>query len=184
MITPAEITVTEILVNILQFTIPALIVFGVTYMMLQKFFEEGLKRRKLELMSKTADELTPVKLQAYERLTLLLERLKPDNLVLRNADARLNASQFKQVLTNAVNDEFNHNVSQQIYVSDQAWSLIKVVKDNTLEIISSCNKDMIEGSSATDLGKAILQEVVARNENSAQVAINFIKREIGIVFGN
>jgi len=177
-----DLSTTTVFVTILQFVIPALVVFLVTYLTLQKYLDEDLKRRKLELQEKKSEAIIPVKIQAYERVTILLERLKPDHLVLRLVHSNMNATQYKQVLLEAVSDEFNHNVSQQIYISDQAWTLIKAVKENTLNIIGSCYKDMTESSKATDLGKAILKEVMNRNDNSAQVAINFLKKEIDLVF--
>lgn len=177
-----EVSTTQVFITILQFIIPALVVFVVTYLTLQKYMEEDLKRRKLELQIKKSESLNPVKIEAYERMTILLERMKPDNLVIRHIDPNLSATQFRQILNTSVNDEFNHNVSQQLYISDQAWTLIKAVKENTLNIITACYKDMAEDAKATDLGKAILSEMNERNDNSAQVAINFLKKEIDLVF--
>lgn len=177
-----DINITDVFISIIQFTIPALIVFAVTYTTQHKFLEDDLKRKKLELKEKLSDSLTPVKLQAYERITLLLDRMKPDNLVLRLAEPTMNAAQFKQTLVMAVNEEFNHNVSQQIYISDQAWTLIKAVKENTLNIINNSFSEMDPDSKATDLGKAIIKGVVERNDNTTEQAISFIKREIDIVF--
>ena len=105
-----EINSSNLFIDILQFTVPTLIVFLVTYLSLKKFLDKNYKHRQLKLKSKLADELTPVKLQAYERLTILLERLKPDNLVLRLANTNINATEFRYLLIQQINDEFNHNV--------------------------------------------------------------------------
>ncbi|MCB9241171.1 MAG: hypothetical protein H6608_08565 [Flavobacteriales bacterium] len=178
-----EINSSNLFIDILQFTVPTLIVFLVTYLSLKKFLDEDYKRRQLELKSKLADELTPVKLQAYERLTILLERLKPDNLVLRLANTNINATEFRYLLIQQINDEFNHNVSQQIYVSDQAWTLIKAIRENTINQINDAYAGLREDARGTELGKNFLQLVVERNDQSAQQAIQFLKKEIDIVFG-
>ena len=171
-----EINSSNLFIDILQFTVPTLIVFLVTYLSLKKFLDEDYKRRQLELKSKLADELTPVKLQAYERLTILLERLKPDNLVLRLANTNINATEFRYLLIQQINDEFNHNVSQQIYVSDQAWTLIKAIRENTINQINDAYAGLREDARGTELGKNFLQLVVERNDQSAQQAIQFLKK--------
>ncbi len=169
-------------IEILHFTIPAIIVFLVAYFMLKKMLDEDFKRKELETRSKRTKSLTPMKLQAYERLTILLERLRLDNLVMRLADPSLTATEFKHLLTKAINEEFNHNVSQQIYISDQAWQMIKYAKEDALNTINNCYKDMSEFSKSTDLGKAVLSDVLEKRTDLVATAITFLKKEIDLVF--
>lgn len=178
----AEINTVDVLLNILQFVVPSLVVFGVTYTMLQKMLDQNLKSKELDIKSQKAELITPMKLQAYERLTLFLDRITPDQLVMRLAAPNMSAHQFKVELQRAISEEYAHNVSQQIYVSSQAWSLVKAVKEKVQNLIEVCYKDMNETSSATDLGKVIIQEVMERNENSTRAAIEFLKKELDIVF--
>jgi hypothetical protein len=176
-----EISALDVFYNILQFTIPAVVVFLVSYLTIRKFLEEDYKRKLLELKKDNQEAILPIKLQAYERLTLLLDRMKPDNLVLRTNEPNASAAAFKRILDNAVKDEFAHNVSQQLYVSKQAWALINAVKEQLLDMISASYKDLNEDSSGMELGRAILQEAMVRNDSSAQTAIEFLKREIELV---
>ena len=110
----------DIFVETMQYMVPALVVFLVTYFTLKKMLDEDYRRKELEVKSKRSTDLTPMKLQAYERLTILLERIRLDNLVMRLADPNLSATAFMHRLSASINEEFNHNVSQQIFVSDQA----------------------------------------------------------------
>lgn len=172
----------QFFLSILQSTIPAAVVFLVTYFTLKKMLDEDFRRKQLEARTKKSSELTPMKLQAYERLTIFLERIRLDNLVMRLADPALTATEFKHRLSQSINEEFNHNVSQQIFISDQAWLMIKAAKEDALNTIQNCYKDMSEFSKSTDLGKAILNEVIESKNDMVAKAILFIKKEIDLVF--
>ncbi len=176
-----EINTLDFFLRLLGFTIPAIVVFVVTYLTLRKFLEEDYKKKLLELRIESRAELTPLKLQAYERLTILMERLKPDALIMRLSDPAMNAIEFKSLLERTVKEEFAHNVAQQIYVSNQAWSIITRVIENLLTEINNAYKDMNENSTALDLGKAILSDLIKRNDQSNKEAIDFLKKEIELV---
>ncbi|MFT5158318.1 MAG: hypothetical protein ACI83I_002884 [Bacteroidia bacterium] len=177
-----KIEVMDVVLQIIQFVIPSLVVFFVTYLSIQKYFDEDYKRRQLEYKSKTGEVLNPLRLQSYERLTIFLDRMKPDNLILRTADNRRSATEYKHELVSTVTEEFAHNVSQQLYVSDQAWLLIQTIKNDMLQLIETSYEQMPEQARATDLGKAIFQSLMNKNEDRVQVAINFLKKEINLVF--
>lgn len=172
----------QLFLYIVQFTVPAIVVFLITYFTLKKMLDEDYKRRALDLKSENSKELIPMKLQAYERLTILLERIRLDNLVLRIADPSLSATEFKHRLYSSISDEFNHNVSQQIYISDQAWTMVKAAKEDAMNTIENCYKDMSEFSKSTDLGKSILNDVIQRKSDVVATAILFLKKEIELVF--
>lgn len=168
--------------EMMQFMIPTVVVFLVTYFTLKKMLDEDFRRKELKVKSNRKSELTPIRLQAYERFTILLERIRLDNLVMRLADNSKSVTEFKFLLTQTINDEFNHNISQQIYVSDQAWQLIKASREEGLQVIEKCYQTMSEDSMATDLGKAILTDLAKSNSNMAAATIGFLKKELDLVF--
>ena len=172
----------EFFIEALHFTLPAAVVFLVTYFTLKKMMDEDFKRKELKSREKKAQTLTPMKLQAYERLTILLERIRLDGIVVRLVKPSYTATEFKHILASAITEEFNHNVSQQVYISDQAWTMVKAAKEDALITIENCYKDMSESSKGTDLGKAILGDVIQRNTDVAATAIRFLKKEIDLVF--
>ena len=172
----------QFFIEIMQFLLPAAIVFLVTYFILKKMLDEDYKRKELKAKSKRSSELSAIKLQAYERFTILLERIRLDNLVMRMADPAKSASEFRFMLSQSIHDEFNHNISQQLYVSEQAWQMIKLSKEEALQIIAHSFSDMTETTVATDLGKAILTKLENSQSNMAEATIGFLKKELEIVF--
>lgn len=176
-----ETTGWTILVNALNFIIPAGIVFGVTYYLIDKLLGEQRKVRLLELKKEQLRELTPLKLQAYERLTLFLDRISPENLVVRLSRAGQSANQLRHELVQTIQSEYNHNISQQIYISNDAWQMIKAVKEQTIAVIDDCYRSCDDTHSGPDLGKKVLQRLMANNNISTQIAIELLKKEIEIV---
>lgn len=178
----AEIQIWPLVMQVLNFLIPSLIVFGVTYYLIDKLLSEQRKIRLLELKKTHVKEITPIKLQAYERLTMYLDRISPENLVVRFSKSGQSAAQLRNELIQSVSTEYNHNISQQIYVSDDAWTMIKAVRDQILNVIEDCYRDCTDQDSGPDLGKKILTKLISENYNGTQRAIELLKKEIEIVF--
>lgn len=175
-----ELNLIDVLVHLLYFTIPALVVFGITYFLMQKMTTEQQKLRILELKKQQNSQITPIKLQAYERLTLYLDRISPENLVLRLSKREQSANQLRQELTQTVQSEYNHNISQQIYVSDESWKMITAVKEQILNTIENCYAECEETESGPGLGKKILSTLMTENTTLTQRAIQLLKKEIEI----
>ncbi len=169
-----------IIVNALNLLIPAGIIFGITYYLMDKLLGEQRKMRLLELKKEQLRELTPLKLQAYERLTLLLDRISPENLVLRLSKSGQSATSLRHALIQTINSEYNHNISQQIYISNDAWKMIQAVKEKLLETIEDCYKNCNDTSSGPDLGRLILARMMTGNYTDTQRAIELLKTEIEI----
>ena len=168
--------------EILKYVIPSLVVFGVTYMILQKFLEDNYSRKLLDIRTKNSELITPVRLQAYERLILLLERISPNNLVLRLNHPGITAGQFKGELISSIHEEFNHNLSQQIYVSPQAWALIKAVKEQVINLINTSYVSLADDAKSIDLSKAIFERMIQLEDVPTQKALDFIRKEVQLVF--
>ena len=178
----AEINAIEVIVDFFKFIIPAAIVFGVTYFLISKFFEDQQRTRLLDLKKEHSKIISPIKLQAYERLTLFLDRISPDNLVVRLSKSGQSASELRIALIQTITDEYNHNISQQIYVSDQSWHLIKLVKEQIIGIIEVCYNECEKNESGPGLGKKILTRLMAEKIIPTEKAIQLLKKEIEIVF--
>jgi guanylate kinase len=141
---------------------------------------EQQKLRILELKKQQNDHVTPIKLQAYERLTLFLDRTSPENLVLRLAKRGQSASQLRHELIQTVKSEYNHNISQQIYVSDNSWQMITAVKEQILSTVENCYATCDETESGPELGKKILSTLMNGQTTTTQRAIQLLKKEIEI----
>jgi hypothetical protein len=177
-----EIVGLEIVVDLFMILVPAAIVFFVTHYFITKFFGQEREKRNHDLKQLKFNTLSPLKIQAYERLTIFLDRITPQNLIVRNAGNTMNATQFKYRLVQSVQEEFNHNVSQQLYISDQSWAMVKLAMDYVLATIENCYKDMPEDAKGIDLGKAVLIELGKREKRPVETAIAFLKKEIELVY--
>lgn len=171
----------QIVINFLGIIVPAAIIFFIVYWLINKFLEDQYKTRLLELKKENQKHITPVKLQAFERLTLFLDRISPDNLVLRHSRSGQTAFELRNAIIQSISDEFNHNISQQIYVSNDAWNMIKGVKEQVIGIVDHCYKECDEDESGPALGKRILNYLIETKQTTTQQAINLLKQELSQV---
>lgn len=174
--------VVVLFLEITKYLIPALIVFVITYYQFKIFFDTEYQKRSLDLKQEQQRTMQPLKLQAYERMVLLMERMSPESLVLRVHRAGISATQMKSDLINDINNEFSHNLSQQLYVSHQAWQVIRVVKEEMVNLINTAYSELGPNSVGIDLSKAIFNKAVEMEMLPTQKALNFLKREFDLVF--
>src|ERR1035437_9169494 len=125
----------DALIEFFKFTIPGLIVFATSYFMIKSYFEHEDKKRESEFKANNQKLITPVKLQAYERLVLFLERVNPESLLVRAMDSGMTVESLQNALIVMVRAEFEHNLSQQLYVSPKTWNTIKSSKENVIRLI-------------------------------------------------
>jgi hypothetical protein len=171
------------LLEVVKILVPCAIIFAVTYTMLNLFFNKEYEKRLLELRAKNVEILTPIRLQAYERLVLFLERISPSNLIVRVNKPGMTATQLKTELIATINNEFTHNLSQQIYVSMQSWTLLKAVKEELINVINTTYAQMDhQHATGLDLAKGVFEVIIRKDDVPTQKAIDFLKRELKLVF--
>ncbi|MFN5251760.1 MAG: hypothetical protein ACOVQJ_06250 [Bacteroidia bacterium] len=173
----------EIFLEILKYILPAIVVFFTSYLILKNQSDENLSKMRLEMRQQSQNLVSPIKLQAYERLVLFLERISPQQLIMSDNQPGISAMALKFTMLNHIQQEFNYNLSQQIYISNQAWNVIRVVKEQVIALINHCAAELPENATSTDLSKAIIEKLMATGEQPTEKAINFLKAEIGLYFG-
>ena len=131
---------------------------------------------------KNSEVILPVRLQAYERICLLLERITPSNMLVRLSSAGQSAAEYQRILLAEIRNEFNHNVAQQMYMSEQAWGIVKRAKEDVVTLINSVYQDLPENAKGTDLAKRVLENVLATEADPTGKAISFLKQEINQTF--
>jgi hypothetical protein len=177
-----NIIITEImeaLADILKITIPALIVFLTPYFLLRNMIRNDQDKRRQELILQNSRTVTPIKLQAYERIVLFLERISLESMLLRVSTSEMTATQLHSVLLTAIRSEFEHNLSQQIYMSQQAWEVARNARSNMIKIINSEAEKMAPDSTGIALSKQLLERIMELDKEPTRVAIEFIKAEVG-----
>lgn len=172
----------ETFLDLLKFTIPALTSGLILWLIVKRFLDAELAKHRTELQLKNQQIFIPARLQAYERIALLLERVTPVNLVQRVSRPGISAAELKHLLVTDINAEFNHNLSQQIYVSHQLWSLTRVVKEQTIQLINVAYMNLPADAKGLDLTKAIFNILVEQSENPAQKALDFLNKEVHLIF--
>ena len=168
----------DILLEIMEITIPALIVGGLAYLLIKSTYEKELKKQVLDLKHNSKQIITPIRLQAYERLALFLERIKLDGLLLRYSGNNLSATQYRSILLTAIRSEFEHNLSQQVYSSGALWESIKRAKEESVKIINLAIGKVGANASGSDLATAILEIYTGINPTPSDTALELLRHEI------
>jgi hypothetical protein len=172
----------EILLEILKYTIPALVVFLTVFIMLRTWSRNEDRKRKSEFNMHLADDILPVRLQAYERSILLLERISPDSLVMRLSRPDYTARQFQQEMLSQITSEFEHNIAQQTYMSSEAWEKIRSAKNQIIHLINETASEVKPDAKGPTLGKMILERLAELNNPPSQVAVDYLKQEVKSLF--
>ena len=172
----------ESLLEILKYTIPSIILLLALWIMLRTWSRNETQRRKSEFNMHFSDEVLPVRLQAYERIILLLERISPESILLRVSKPHYSARQLQQELLTGITSEFEHNIAQQTYVSTEAWDKVKAAKNQVIQLVNECAGEVKEKASGPTLGKLILERLSELKNPPSQVAINYLKQEVKSLF--
>ena len=172
----------NVLWDILKIVLPSLIVFLTAYFLFREMLENSQKEREFEFRVKNSGQVTPVRLQAYERLALVLERISPQSLLMRVSPHELTTSDYQQLLLSNIRQEFEHNLSQQIYVSPMLWETIRSARENLIGIINRSAEEVGSNSSALSLSKKIIENYIEEDNQPVVEAMNELKKEIGKLF--
>ncbi len=168
--------------EILKYLLPALVVFATTFYMVRKYFNDEEQKRKQQFFANNRNLTAPLRLQAYERLILFLERISPESLIIRVNKPGYTCQQLQSELTNTIRSEFEHNLSQQLYVSAGAWEMLKIARGRTIQLINMTSEKVQKDSPSINLSKAILESIVDQEKAPATDAINFLKKEFSQIF--
>ena len=105
------------------------------YTLTKKYFDQQSNARAAEIQQQRLQATLPLRLQAYERLLLLCERISIPNLVGRLRTEGSSSSDLRMAMLMAIKQEFEHNVTQQIYVSESLWKILLMTRDNTANTV-------------------------------------------------
>jgi len=159
-----------------------ILVLGAFLWMVQSYFNFEKKSRLIELRTKTQERTLPLQLNAYERAILFLERINPNQLFMRNYESGMKTRDLQKRTVDEIRTEFEHNLTQQIYISPDAWDVLKKVKDETIMLINGQLHQSGEEGSALDFTRQILEKVSKMEVNPYDYAINIIKKEAQLLF--
>jgi len=167
--------------EILKYVLPSLVVFGTAYYLIKFFFENEQKKRSIDIKLAGYKIITPIRLQAYERIVLFIERISPESLIMRLHKPELSALQFQTMLILAIREEIEHNLSQQVYISSNAWEMVKNTKEDMIKLINTAAAKLNDNAGSTDLSRKIF-ELSVGEKSITKPALEFIKNEIRQLF--
>jgi hypothetical protein len=162
--------------------IPASVVLYAVYLMVRSFIQREIDLKKLEVRTRSIETILPARLQAYERMALFLERISPQNLLIRLNATGYTARDFQKILLDEIRNEYNHNVSQQVYMSEEVWNQIKNAKEDLTVLINEASSRVTMDSSSLDLSKKIFEMVMEKKVDPIGYALSELKKEIQQIF--
>ena len=168
------------LIELLSYTLPAIITGVVAYYFFNLHTKNEEGRRRYLLNKETQKDSLPLRLQAFERMTLFLERINPGKLLIRISPNSEDKNDYENLLITSIEQEFEHNLTQQIYMSDECWTVIVTAKNATIQMIRRTNmSDRVD--SANKLREVIMNDLMDKQSPSA-VALSYIKNEVKYLF--
>ncbi|MCP4521608.1 MAG: hypothetical protein GY827_07955 [Cytophagales bacterium] len=176
----------ETLQQFITILLPSAAVLYAMYLTVNSFLKKDFEKKTLEanasIKNKSLEYVVPARLQAYERICLLLERITPSNLILRVNQQGFSASDLHQVMLQEIREEFGHNYSQQVYMSEQSWVYVREVVEELNTIINQAFTQLPEGASSIDLATVIMAIIQERGVEPTAPVLVFVKEEIRQIF--
>ncbi|WP_228236001.1 hypothetical protein [Allomuricauda sp. M10] len=163
------------ILQLFAYLMPAVVTGAVAFYFFRLHTRNEDGRRRFLLHKDSQKDTLPVRLQAYERMALFLERIALNSLVVRVAPKTKSKNDYENLLIQQIETEFEHNLSQQIYMSDECWNIIKTAKNATIQIIRSAG--MSQTDSPDKLREDILNQTMEK-QSPSQTALAFVKKEV------
>jgi hypothetical protein len=167
--------------EIVKIILPAGIVFLTAYYIIKNFLDHESRKKTLDLKLANQTVITPIRLQAYERIILFLERINPNSMVMR-LNKTGSAANFQGELLKTIRSEFEHNLSQQIYMTTKAWEAVVKSKEETIKMINIASSRVNADAGAMELAQAVIAVSSQLTDLPTKYAIDAIKKEIGKEF--
>lgn len=165
------------IIELLSYTLPAIVTGVVAYYFFNLHIKNEEGRRRYLLNKEAQKNALPLRLQAFERMTLYMERINPTKLLIRIAPLSQDKNDYENLIIAQIEQEFEHNLAQQIYMSDECWTIIVTAKNATIQMIRKANmSDRVEN--ADKLREVLLNDLMEK-QSPSNAALAYIKNEVG-----
>lgn len=165
------------IIELLSYTLPAVVTGVVAYYFFDLHTKNEEGRRRYLLNKEAQKNALPLRLQAFERMTLYMERINPTKLLIRIAPLSQDKNDYENLVIAQIEQEFEHNLTQQIYMSDECWTIIVTAKNATIQMIRKANRsDRVD--SADKLREVLLNDLMEK-QSPSNAALAYIKNEVG-----
>lgn len=164
------------IIELISYTLPTLIMAFVAYSFFELYTKNETAKRSYLLKKETKPDTLSLRLQAYERMTLFLERINPSQLLVRITPISEDKNDYQNFVIAQIEQEYEHNLTQQIYVSDECWSTITTAKNTTIQLLLLATKNE-KINDAYELRELILNDLL-KKESPSSLALAFLKNEV------
>lgn len=173
----------QILLDVFTALIPAGIVAIVAMSMMKQMIRSEIRRERFVIKREAMKDILPIRLQAYERLTVFIDRIRLENIVARQVPQGDSAQIYKMLLIQTIRQEYEHNISQQIYVSMEAWNFVELAKMKIASQIQAIAKELPKDATAKDLYEGIMKVTIQQKQKSVcDQALTFLKKDVQKIF--
>ena len=170
------------LLDIVKYTISGIGVVWIAFYLVKPYLDKGERIQLLEFKKMISGQTLPLRLQAYERLVLFMERINPANMLIRLNATAYSAHDLYSLVIEEIRNEFQHNITQQIYVSSRCWAVVKHVKEDTLNIVNNAVKSLPENASGLELSKTILGYLSQLDDNPYDIGTSMLRKDLEELF--
>ncbi len=179
-------------IELLKVILPAIAILVVVWILMREFTKQNTKQlnflrddqqlQKIRLNAQSKSEnkkiSIPLKFQAYERMALFLERINPSNLITRVISPKMRVSTLHSSLLSAIREEYEHNMSQQLYISDNSWKLVVAAKEEVVRIINTTSANFKSDDDAGKFAQDIIASGFGNIANPIDKALDKLKEDI------
>ncbi|HEX2919867.1 MAG TPA: hypothetical protein VHO50_01750 [Bacteroidales bacterium] len=167
--------------QVILVTVPSLLVMLTSWLVIRSMLKNDQDRRRQELILQNSKTVMPIRLQAYERMILFLERISLESMLVRVSTPDMTATQLHSTLLSTIRSEFEHNLSQQIYMTQQSWEVARNARSNMIKMINTEYEKLPPNAGGMVLSKQLLEKVMEMEKEPTRTAIEYIKAEIARV---
>jgi hypothetical protein len=167
----------EDILDIFKYVLPSVVTFLAAYFIIKAFLDREYKNKMMDLRMQNQQTITPIRLQAYERMVLFLERISITQLVSRVHKSGMSARLLQSELVKTIRNEYDHNLSQQVYITQQTWNSIKSAKEETIRAINIASTKVSDDAAGLDLVNVLFDLVTKVEKLPTDIALEQLKLE-------
>ena len=164
------------IIELISYTLPTIIMAFVAYSFFELYTKNENAKRNYLLKKESKPDTLSIRLLAYERMTLFLERINPSQLLVRITPISENKYDYQNYVIAQIEQEYEHNLAQQIYISEECWSTITTAKNATIQMILLATKNE-KIKDANQLREVILKELLEK-QSPTHLALLSLKEEV------
>jgi hypothetical protein len=172
----------QLLETALLILAPSLLIIVGMFLTLKTMSRNLEKTLRSEIIRQNNQDFVKLKLAAYERLALLLERTSIPALIQKFAKSGTRAAEVSQLMLISINEEFNFNISQQVFVSQQTWGTIKIVKEQSIMLIQQVERALPPETNGADYCVALIEAMKQNGEVPHEKGLQMIRGEMELLF--